>query len=102
MATYEELHDHVRDLVLGEVPDAEEGTSYGMPAWRVRGKPLLGLNTAKAHVGVYPFSTEVVDAVRDRLDGFTVTKGGVQCTPDAPLPDDVVVDMVRLRRAEIG
>ncbi|HEX5917841.1 MAG TPA: DUF1801 domain-containing protein, partial [Nocardioides sp.] len=81
MATYEDFHDHVRDLVLGVAPDAEEGTSYGMPAWRLAGKPLLGLNAAKAHVGVYPFSTEVVDAVRDRLAGFTVTKGGVQCTP---------------------
>ncbi|GAA4380973.1 DUF1801 domain-containing protein [Nocardioides caricicola] len=101
MATYDDLHDHVRGLVLGVAPDAEEGTSYGMPAWRWKGKPLLGLNQAKAHVGVYPFSPEVVDAVRDRLDGFTLTKGGVQCTPDVPLPDDVVVEMVRLRMAEI-
>ena len=102
MATYEDLHDHVREVVLDVVPDAEEGTSYGMPAWRVKGKPLLGLNQAKAHVGVYPFSPEVVEAVRDRLTGFTLTKGGVQCTPDEPLPDDVLAEMVRLRLAEIG
>lgn len=102
MATYDDLHEHVRALVLAEVPDADEGTSYGMPAWRVKGKPLLGLNQAKAHVGVYPFSPEVVDAVRDRLAGFTLTKGGVQCTPDQPVPDDVLTEMVRLRLAEIG
>ncbi|MBZ5741138.1 iron chaperone [Nocardioides mangrovi] len=102
MATYEELHDHVRALVLGVAPDAEEGTSYGMPAWKVRGKPLLGLNETKHHVGLYPFGSAIVDAVRDRLDGFTTTKGGVQCTPDHPLPDDVIVEMVRLRLAEIG
>jgi len=101
VATYDDLHDHVRSLVLGVAPDAEEGTSYGMPAWRLRGKPLLGLNAAKSHVGVYPFSTEAVDAVRDRLDGFTVTKGGVQCTPERPVPDEVIVELVRLRRAEI-
>jgi uncharacterized protein YdhG (YjbR/CyaY superfamily) len=102
MATYDELHAHVRAVVLGVAPDAEEGTSYGMPAWRLHGKPLLGLNQAKAHVGVYPFSPEVVAAVRDRLAGFTLTKGGVQCTPDRPVPDDVLVEMVRLRVAEIG
>lgn len=102
MATYDELHAHVRDVVLGVAPDAEEGTSYGMPAWRVKGKPLLGLNRAKAHVGVYPFSPEVVEAVRGRLDGFTLTKGGVQCTLDQPVPDDVLAEMVRLRVAEIG
>lgn len=102
MATYDDLHARVRDVVLSVAPDAEEGTSYGMPAWRVKGRPLLGLNQAKAHVGVYPFSPEVVEAVRDRLAGFTLTKGGVQCTPDRPVPDDVLAEMVRLRLAEIG
>jgi uncharacterized protein YdhG (YjbR/CyaY superfamily) len=101
MEGFEEYVAHVRDLVVGVEPDAEEGTSYGMLAWRLAGKPLLGLNPAKAHIGVYPFSPEAVDAVRDRLDGFTVTKGGVQCTPDQPVPDDVLAEMVRLRRAEI-
>jgi len=101
MEGFEEYVAHVRDLVLEVEPDAEEGTSYGMLAWRLDGKPLLGLNEAKAHLSVYPFSTEVVDAVRDRLDGFKVTKGGAQCTPERPVPDDVAAEMVRLRRAEI-
>ena len=93
--------EHLAELVGAEAPEAEEGTSYGMLAWRLDGKPLLGLNEAKAHLSVYPFSTEVVDGVRTRLDGFTVTKGGAQCTPERPVPDDVVEEMVRLRRAEI-
>jgi uncharacterized protein YdhG (YjbR/CyaY superfamily) len=101
MTTFDEYVDHVRALVLAAEPEAEEGTSYGMLAWRLAGKPLLGLNQAKAHIGVYPFSPEAVDAVRDRLDGFTVTKGGVQCTPEHPVPDEVIVELVRLRRAEI-
>jgi uncharacterized protein YdhG (YjbR/CyaY superfamily) len=102
VATFDEYAAHVREIVLDVEPDAEEGTSYGMLAWRLAGKPLLGLNEAKAHVGVYPFSSEVVEAVRDRLDGFTVTKGGVQCTPDTPVPDAVIRELVRLRAAEIG
>jgi uncharacterized protein YdhG (YjbR/CyaY superfamily) len=68
----------------------------------IAGQAAVGLNAAKAHVGLYPFSPEVVDAVRERLDGFAVTKGGVQCTPDRPVPDDVIIEMVRLRMAEIG
>ena len=101
MEGFDEHVDRVRDLVLGVEPHAEEGTSYGMLAWRLRGKPLLGVNRAKAHLSLYPFSPEVVDAVRDQLDGFTVTKGGVQCTPQHPVPDAVVKEMVRLRRTEI-
>ncbi len=92
---------HVRDVVTATEPGAEEGTSYGMPAWRLAGKPLLGVNVAKAHIGVFPFSTEVVDAVRERLPGFDITKGGLKMTPERPVPDDVLADLVRLRSAEI-
>ena len=101
MEGFEEYVARVRELVIGVEPAAEEGTSYGMLAWRLAGRPLLGLNEATAHLSVYPFSPEVVDAVRDRLDGFTVTKGGAQCTPARPVPDEVVEEMVRLRRDEI-
>jgi uncharacterized protein YdhG (YjbR/CyaY superfamily) len=101
VSTFDAYVAHVRQVVLGVEPTAEEGTSYGMPAWRLAGKPLLGLNEAKAHIGVHPFSPEVVEALRPRLDGFKLTKGGVQCTPDHPVPDDVLAEMVRLRRTEI-
>ena len=44
---------------------------------------------------------EVVDAVRERLDGFELSKGTIRFTVDNPLPDDVVRDIVRLRAQEI-
>ena len=93
--------EHLAELVAAEAPDAEEGTSYGMPAWRLAGKPLLGFNLATAHVGLFPFSPDVVTAVRDRLDGYGVSKGGIRFDPAQPVPDDVVVEMLRLRRREI-
>ena len=93
--------ERVRAVVAGLAPDAEEGTSYGMPAWRLAGKPLLGFNLATAHVGLFPFSPDVVTAVRDRLDGYGVSKGGIRFDPARPVPDDVVVELLRLRRREI-
>ena len=54
MSTFDEYVAHVRDVVLAAEPEAEEGTSYGMLAWRLDGKPLLGVNEAKAHIGIYP------------------------------------------------
>ena len=92
----------IRDVALEVVPGAEQGKSYGMAALRHRGKPLLGFLAAKQHLSVFPFSTEVVDAVRDRLPGFVLSKGTIRFTVDNPLPDDVTRDIVRLRAAEIG
>ncbi|WP_402465246.1 iron chaperone [Isoptericola aurantiacus] len=83
------------------VPDAVEGTSYGMPALRYRDSPLISAVLTKKHVGVYPFSPPVVEALAGELDGFRVTKGSIGFAPDRPLPDDVVDRLVTLRRDEI-
>lgn len=83
------------------VPEAEEGRSYGMPALKVDGKPLIGVVAAAKHLSIFPFSPEVVDAVAPRLAGFSLSKGTVRFTPDHPVPGEVVEEMVRLRLAEI-
>jgi uncharacterized protein YdhG (YjbR/CyaY superfamily) len=93
--------DHVVRLALSVAPDAEQGTSYGMAALRCDGKPLIGLLAGSRHLSIVPFSPAVVDAVRDRLKGFQLSKGTIRFTLGKPLPDDVVLDVVRLRLAEI-
>jgi uncharacterized protein YdhG (YjbR/CyaY superfamily) len=91
----------VRDVALAEAPEATEGTSYGMAALQLGGRPLLGLRAAAGHLSVFPFSPEVVDAVAGRLAGFALSKGTIRFTAAEPLPEDVLRDVVRLRRAEI-
>jgi uncharacterized protein YdhG (YjbR/CyaY superfamily) len=92
---------HLCRLIRDVVPDADEGTSYGMPAFKYKTKPLVGFIAAKHHLSLFPFSPRVIDAVRDRLTGFTLSKGTIRFSAAAPLPDDVVRDVVRARRAEI-
>ena len=93
--------EHVRDVVTGIAPSVSEGTSYGMPALRYRGKPLLGFKAARDHLSVFPFSPQAVDAVRDRLDGFSLSKGTIRFVVVRPIPDDVIADVVRYRIGEI-
>ena len=93
--------DRVRAVVGRVAPDAEEGESYGMPAFLYSGRPLLGFRAAKKHLSVFPFSPEAVDAVKDRLEGFDLSKGTIRFSPDSPLPEDVLVDLVRARLQEI-
>ena len=93
--------ERVRSVVGDLAPDAEEGTSYGIPAFIYAGRPLLGFNAAKKHLSIYPFSPAAIDAVRDRLDGFDVAKGTIRFSPDSPVPADVLADLVRARMQEI-
>ncbi len=92
---------HVIDIARAVVPEAEEGMSYGMPALKFEGKPLVGVVRAAKHVSIFPFSPAVIDAVAGRLEGYSLSKGTIRFTPEHPLPDDVLEDIVRLRRAEI-
>ncbi len=89
-------------VVRATVPEAEEGTSYGMPAFKWQGKPLLGFRAAKAHLSLFPFSPAAIDAVADRLAGFDLAKGTVRFTAARPVPDDVIVALVAARQREIA
>lgn len=84
----------VRDLAMQAVPDVEQGTSYGMPALRWRGRPLLGFNVCAARPAVYPFSPAAVDAVRDRLAVVELSTGTVRFTAADPLPMTAVIALV--------
>jgi uncharacterized protein YdhG (YjbR/CyaY superfamily) len=93
--------ERVRAVIGGAVPDAEEGVSYGMPAFIYSGRPLLGFKAAKKHLSIFPFSPAAIEAVKPRLHGFDLAKGTIRFTPDRPVPEDVLVDLVRARMQEI-
>src|SRR3954470_5043334 len=94
--------ERVRGVVARVVPDAEEGTSYGVPAFIYAGRPLLGFSAAKKHLSIFPFSPAAIEAVRERLDGFDLAKGTIRFSPDRPVPEDVLADLVRARKQEIA
>lgn len=96
-AALEAIVAHVADVV----PDAEEGTSYGMPAFRYAGKPLLGFAAHKDHLGLYPFSPEVLERVAVYLEGFGRSKGSIRFTAQQPIPPEVLTALVQGRIAEI-
>lgn len=65
--------ERIRRLVRRTVPDAEEATSYGMPAFKYK-KRLLGFQVSTNHLSVFLFSPEAIDAARDALVGSTSRK----------------------------
>lgn len=102
------LDEDAGSLVMGyrlraqeQVDGVEEGMSYGMPALRYRGRPLVSVVATKAGFSVFPFSADVVAAVMGDLDGFASTKGGVKFTREKQLPVEVYDRMLALRKAEI-
>jgi uncharacterized protein YdhG (YjbR/CyaY superfamily) len=92
---------HLYDVARAEVPEAEQGLGYGMPALVYRGKPLLSIMRAKGHIGLYPFSPDAVAAVTPLLDGFDHAKGTIRMSVERPIPDDMLRTLLAARRAQI-
>ncbi len=83
------------------VPDLVEGTAYGMPVLQYRGKGLMSAMNAAKHLAIYPHSGGVVAKLGERLDGFSLSTGTIRFQPDHQLPDDVLDDVILIRRQEI-
>ena len=79
--------ERVRDIAQRVAPNASQGKSYGLPALRVAGKPLLGFHVSRQHLSLHPFSPAVVAAVvADDLEGYSLSKGTIRFTPEARCP----------------
>ena len=91
----------VLDRALAIAPEAVEDLSYGTPALRYRGRPLIGVRVSAKHLSLFPFSPDVVAAVAPQLGGYSLAKGTIRFSAGQPLPTDVLDRIIVLRRAEI-
>ena len=95
--------ERLRRSIIGVVPDAEQGLSYGVPAFRLGGTPIAGFAAARHHLSYLPHSGSVLGSLDPaRLAGFGVSKGALRFDVDRPLPDSLVARLIAARRAEAG
>jgi uncharacterized protein YdhG (YjbR/CyaY superfamily) len=78
----------IRELVRAAIPRAVDGFSYGIPALRVDGRPLLWYAGWKAHCSIYPVSAAVRRALGRDLG--------------TPLPATLIRRLARARLSELG
>ena len=91
----------LRARIARHVPDAVETIGYGMPAFKLDSRGLIWFAGWKAHCSIYPLTDAFLAAHRDAFEGFGRTKGSVHFTPERPLPDDLLDDLIRARVADV-
>ncbi len=91
----------LRETILSIVPDAEQGISYGMPAFRKHGKVFAGFAAFKNHLSYVPHSGSVVPALANDLKGYSHTEGSLHFPVDKPLPKPIVKKLIDLRLKQI-
>ena len=91
----------LREAIRGIAPTAEEGFSYGLPAFRLGGRPLVCYGASKQHCSFYPMSPAVMEDLASDLAAYDTSKGTIRFSPEKPLPLPLVRKLVKARIAEL-
>jgi uncharacterized protein YdhG (YjbR/CyaY superfamily) len=89
--------ESLRQSILRVIPDAEQCISYGMPAFKVRGKVIAGFAAFKNHLSYLPHSGSVLDQLDAELVDYSMTKSSLHFPIDQPLPNELVEKLVSIR-----
>ena len=93
--------EHVIAVAREVAPDVTEGESYGMPALLYRGKGFVAAMEAKQHLGLYPFSGQVLPGLAAELGDFSWSPGALQFSSEHPVPDDLLRRILTVRKSQI-
>ena len=93
--------ERIRKIVQQIVPEAEEVISYGMPGFKYKGKYLVGFSAFKDHLSLFP-TNGPIETLKDKLAGFTLAKGTIQFTPEHPIPEALIKEILLVRVAAIS
>ncbi len=89
--------EQVRTTIRKAVPDAVEGIGYGIPGFKLHGKPLLYFAGFKEHYSLFAASGTFFTALADELRGYQLSKGTVRFPLDKPVPKALIARIAKLR-----
>jgi uncharacterized protein YdhG (YjbR/CyaY superfamily) len=90
----------MRVAIRSAVPaEATEAISYRMPAFKHEGV-LVWFAAFSDHCSLFP-TAAVIEACKDELKGFSISKGTIHFPTDKPLPTALVKKLVKARVAQI-
>ncbi len=94
--------EQLRRTILEIVPDAEQCISYGVPAFRVRGKVVAGFAAFKNHLSYLPHSGSVFPELAAEVAQYRTSSGALQFEIDEPLPRPLVERLIQVRMRQLG
>ena len=90
----------VRAVIRSVVPaETTETISYGIPTLKY-GKPLVGFAAFSDHCSFFPMNSSLIEAFKDELKKFEISKGTIRFALDKPLPAALLKKSVKARIAE--
>jgi uncharacterized protein YdhG (YjbR/CyaY superfamily) len=92
----------VRAAIRRAVPEALEGIGYGMPGYKLKGKPLLYFAGFKQHYSLFAASGTFFASLEEELKDYEQRKGTVHFPLNKPVPVKLISRIAKLRAAGIS
>jgi uncharacterized protein YdhG (YjbR/CyaY superfamily) len=92
----QEILIKIREIIKSISPEAVESISYGMPAFKLKGKPLVYFAAFQHHIGFYA-TPQGHEAFKEELSKYKQGKGSVQFPLNMPIPYDLIKRIVEFR-----
>ena len=93
--------ERVRSTIRKAVPGDEEAISYGIPAYKRHGRPVLYFAAWKEHYSLYPSNDRIVAAFREKLARYKLSKGTIRFPLSEPVPVRLIAGIARLRAKQV-
>jgi uncharacterized protein YdhG (YjbR/CyaY superfamily) len=90
----------VRNAIRKAVPGAEDVISYQIPAFKLRGYPVLYFAGWKQHYSLYPATGGVAHVFKDGLAPYKISKGTIRLPLSEPVPVKLIADIAKFRAKE--
>lgn len=89
----------IREAIRAAAPEASEGISYKIPAFKHHGV-LIYFGAAKKHCALYGVGDKVMEAHKEELAPFRSADSTIRFTPEKPIPLALVKKLVMARVKE--
>jgi uncharacterized protein YdhG (YjbR/CyaY superfamily) len=94
----QEILQEIRKVIRSSAPMATENISYGMPAYKLNGNPLVYFAAYKNHIGLYATPSGHAKFSKE-LKRYKQGKGSIQFPLGEPIPYKLIQQIVTYRVA---
>jgi uncharacterized protein YdhG (YjbR/CyaY superfamily) len=90
----------VRRSIRRVLPAAEESISYGLPTYKLSGRPVIYFGGWSRHYSIYPSTDRLVSAFKNELAPYEVSKGTIRFPLSEPVPVELIERIAKFRAQE--
>ena len=81
-------------------PKTELVIAWNQPMLKLGNDYIFGASSSKNHITISPWSTDVLDAFRDKMENLKLNKHTIVIPSDWKVEEKLILDMVKARIAE--